>query len=231
VKRCLLFSLALTFVCALAFGYVGFLRTDWLLEKIPTHWNINMQPDQWTDREHFVWYLLIAPSVMLLMVLLMMVLPLISPKNFEIERFAGTFGFVMTSLVVYFAYVGLLILWAGVVEDPPYWSNCFVCGIFALFAVMGNVMGKVKRNFWMGVRTPWTLASETVWDRTHRVAAWLWTGVGVVGAIAVLCGVPFWIALIVLFAAALWPVVYSLILYKSLEKSGKLLNEPGQPGA
>jgi hypothetical protein len=58
------------------------------------------------------------------------------------------------------------------------------------------------------------------------VAAWLWTTAGIGGAIAVLCGVPFWIALIALFAAATWPVVYSLILYKSLERAGKLHESP-----
>jgi len=222
MTRWLLVSLALTFACALAFGYVGFARTDLLLEHIPTHWDIHMQPDQWTERDQFVWHLLVSPTVMLMMVGMMIALPWLSPKNFEIDRFADTFGFVMTTLVVFFGYIGALILWAGVADDRPYWGECFIAGFFALFAVMGNVMGKVQRNYWMGVRTPWTLSSETVWNRTHRVAAWLWTGTGILGAIAVMCGVPFWIALIVLMASVFWPVVYSLILYKSLEKAGKL---------
>src|SRR5262245_17683179 len=69
-------------------------------------------------------------------------------------------------------------------------GRLMVGGMFLFFALLGNVLGKVKRNFFMGVRTPWTLASETVWTRTHRLAAWLWTGGGLVGLVAVLAGAP-----------------------------------------
>ena len=51
-----------------------------------------------------------------------------------------------------------------------------------LLALLGNVLGKVRRNFWVGVRTPWTLADVRVWERTHRLAAWLFTVAGLVGA-------------------------------------------------
>jgi uncharacterized membrane protein len=222
MKPWILFSLALTIVYAAVVTYLGFARTDLFLEKIPVHWNAHMVADDWTTPDRFVWYLLISPGIMLLMTLLMVVLPWLSPKNFEIDRFAGTFGFVMTSLVVFFGYIGALLLWVGIEENPPYWNQCFVASFFVLFAVMGNVMGKVQRNFWMGIRTPWTLANETVWNRTHRVAAWSWVSAGLGGAVLVILGLPFWIALVVLLTAALWPVVYSLVLYKSLEKQKQL---------
>lgn len=222
MKRWMIFALALTLIEAAVMVYIGFFRTDLVLEKIPVHWNVHMNPDAWTDREHFCWYLLIAPGVMLLMIGLMALLPWLSPKNFEIERFGGTFAALMTVLVVFFGYLGVLILWAGLEENPPYWRQCFIAGFFALFAVIGNMLGKVQRNFFVGIRTPWTLASETVWNRTHRVAAWLWVAAGLLGGVLVLCGAPFWIALILILAAALLPILHSLILYKSLQKQGKL---------
>jgi uncharacterized membrane protein len=214
--------LALTAAHAAVMAAIGFGRPDLFLEKIPVHWDIHMNADQWTTPDHYVWYLLISPGVMLLMTLLIVVLPWLSPKNFEIEPFAGTFGFLMTALVVFFGYLGGLLLWAGIQENPPHFGQCFVASFFVLFAVMGNVIGKVQRNFWMGIRTPWTLASEAVWHRTHRVAAWLWVIAGLAGGVAVLLGMPLWIALVIIIAAALWPVAHSLILYKSLEKQGKL---------
>lgn len=220
--RWIIVSLTMTLAVLAVMSYVGFGRPDLLREKIPIHWDINFEPDGWTDRAHVGWHLLAFPGFMLLMVLLMFVLPWLSPKNFEIDRFAGTFGFVMTSVIALFGYLGILVLWAAIDETPAYWGQCFVAGFFVMFAVMGNVMGKVQRNFWMGIRTPWTLANETVWNRTHRVAAWLWVIAGVGGGIAVICGAPFWSALIVIIVAALWPAVYSLILYKSLQKQGKL---------
>jgi uncharacterized membrane protein len=112
-------------------------------------------------------------------------------------------------------------LWAGI-EENPYWGRCFVASFFALFVVMGNVIGKVQRNFWMGIRTPWTLASEAVWNRTHRVAAWLWVAAGLIGVFLVLVGVPYWVALVILLVATLYPALYSLVLYKTLEKQGKV---------
>jgi uncharacterized membrane protein len=83
----------------------------------------------------------------------------------------------------------------------------------------------------MGVRTPWTLASEAVWNQTHRVAGWLWVAGGLLGCAcvlalplvapvsepAVLIGAFVWIMII-----ALYPVIYSLVLYKRLERQGKL---------
>jgi uncharacterized membrane protein len=99
--------------------------------------------------------------------------------------------------------------------------------MFLFFALLGNVLGKVQRNFYVGVRTPWTLASETVWVQTHRLAAWLFTGAGVLGLVIVLVGVPFYFAFGLILVAALVPVVYSLVLYKRLEKKG-LLEPPAE---
>ena len=73
-----------------------------------------------------------------------------------------------------------------------------------------------------------TLASEAVWDRTHRVAAYLFTAVGLAGFVAVLVGVPFLVCFAVLIVVALWPMVYSLVLYKRLEREGKL-SPPAEP--
>jgi uncharacterized membrane protein len=66
------------------------------------------------------------------------------------------------------------------------------------------------------------LASDTVWNQTHRVAAWLWVAGGMLSFFAIFLGVPFWWIFIVIMFVALAPVLYSLILYKHLEKLGKL---------
>jgi uncharacterized membrane protein len=87
--------------------------------------------------------------------------------------------------------------------------------------VIGNVLGKVRRNFWMGVRTPWTLANDTVWAATHRLAARLMVAAGLLGAMAVWLGVPIAICFVLLIAALLVPAVYSLVLYKRLEREGQ----------
>ena len=60
-------------------------------------------------------------------------------------------------------------------------GRAFIAGMFLFFGLMGNVMGKVRKNFYIGIRVPWTLASDRVWNDTHRVAAWVWVAAGVVG--------------------------------------------------
>ncbi len=98
-----------------------------------------------------------------------------------------------------------------------------VAGAYLLFALLGNVLGKVQRNFWVGVRTPWTLASEAVWTQTHRVAAWLFVAGGVIGFVATLAGVSDgWLFVGVLTVIAGLPVVYSLVLYKRLVRQGRV---------
>ncbi len=63
-----------------------------------------------------------------------------------------------------------------------------VAGVFLLFAPIGNVLGKVDRNFFVGGRTPWTLADERVWHATHRLAAKIFVAGGMIGFRLVLAG-------------------------------------------
>jgi len=91
---------------------------------------------------------------------------------------------------------------------------------------LSRELGKVRRNFYVGVRTPWTLASERVWNDTHRLAAKLFVGAGIIGLAAVVLPFPLPAVIITVVAsmivAGLIPAVYSLILYKRLEKLGEL---------
>jgi uncharacterized membrane protein len=92
-----------------------------------------------------------------------------------------------------------------------------VGGIFLFFALMGNLLGKVRRNFWMGIRTPWTLASDAVWIATHRAAARLYTAVGLIGAVMVFLGAPLALCFVILIVGAFVPMVQSYFFYKRLE--------------
>ncbi len=225
MTRWFVVSLTLTVATLAAALALGLVWPDVFQERILTHWNIHMQPDDWVAREHILPYLLIFPGTMALLVLAMGILPLLSPRNYEVDRFGGTWGYVFTLVVGFVAYLFVLQVWAATLENPvdsPWFGPLFVAGFFVLFALMANVIGKVQRNFWMGIRTPWTLASEAVWVRTHRLAAWIWMPTGVIGAILVLIGLPYWIALVLLMAAVLWPAVYSLLLCKRLQREGRV---------
>lgn len=220
MTRWLLLSMVLTVLAFLAVGYLFVIDRDLLLERVPIHWNIDFEPDQFVDRDTALWYFLLYPGVMALVVLLTLVLPWLSPKNFTIDRFRAVFDYVMTLLVIFFGFLLVVQIRASTEAgaDPGRW---FVAAVFLLFVLLGNVLGKVQRNFWMGIRTPWTLASEPVWIGTHRLAAWLWVAGGLIGFAAVVAGLPFLWCFIGLMVVVLLPIPYSLILYKRLERQGK----------
>jgi uncharacterized membrane protein len=88
--------------------------------------------------------------------------------------------------------------------------------------LLGNVLGKVRRNFWLGVRTPWTLANERVWYSTHRLAARSMVVAGLLALAAVILDLPGVLAVSVLGAGFAIPVGWSLLYYKRLERSGRL---------
>jgi uncharacterized membrane protein len=221
MSRWLGLSLVLTVAALASSLYVGLVHVGDLPPRVPVHWDINGKPDQTVPREELVPYLLIAPGTMALMVVLTLILPWLSPRQFEVAPFRKVFNYVMGLLVILFGYIHVLILWSSLDENVSL-IRWLLGGLFLFFALLGNVLGKVRRNFWMGVRTPWTLASERVWNQTHRLTAWLFVVYGLAAFAAVLAGVPPIWCLAGLIALALTSVVYSLVLYKTLEKQGKL---------
>ncbi len=157
---------------------------------------------------------------------LTVVLPWLSPEGFEIDRFRETFFFLMAVVTVLFGYIQLLLVLGGVQGVQLDLSRWLLGGLSLFFALLGNRLGKVQRNFYMGVRTPWTLASETVWIQTHRLTAWLWVAGGLALSVAAFAGVSVWLWIGGMVLIVLVPIVYSLWLYKRLEKQGRLSSTP-----
>jgi uncharacterized membrane protein len=175
----------------------------------------------------------ILPGAMALLCALTLALPWLSPRHFEVTTFRSTYGYVMMLVVALLGYLHVAFLFGAMqpAENKTIFMRFLLGGICLFFALMGNVMGKVRRNFWMGVRTPWTLASDTVWNQTHRLAAWMIVAAGLLGLalIMVLPADYAWLALFLILPAGLVPIIYSLVLYKRLERGGKL--EPPAPAA
>ena len=221
MSRWLVLSLAITVLAAAGAVCVYHAAYDRLKPEIAIHWDWSFQPDQTVPRAEALPYLLLFPGLMAAIILLTVALPWISPRQFSVEPFRRVWDYVMALLVILFAYLFIVQI-ASNLEGGPETGRLFLSGMFLFFALLGNVLGKVQRNFWMGVRTPWTLASDTVWNRTHRLTAWLWFAFGLIGFAAVLLGIPPAWCFIGLILVALIPVVYSLVLYKRLERAGKV---------
>ncbi len=189
-----------------------------LPEKIPIHWNARGEIDDWGAKEWAVW---LVPAIMLLWTGLVVALPWLSPRHFKVDPFRPTFNYIMVVTGAFFVLVHWVMIQAAFDHRFPS-GRLVVAAVFLLFALLGNVLGRVRRNFWVGVRTPWTLASDTVWIATHRLAARLFALTGFCGAIAGVAGAPLSPLLVSLLIVVLIPVIYSLVLYKRLEAVGKV---------
>jgi uncharacterized membrane protein len=189
---------------------------------VPIHWDAHGQVNGWGPKWSLFLY---GPGGMLLIVLMFAALPWLSPKKFEVDSFRATYLYIMIVIVAMMAYCQLLILLAalgslsGVVFDI---TRGIEGGVCLLMALLGNVLGKVRRNFFAGIRTPWTIANERVWNVTHRFAAKTFFAGGLLGLVAVILRAPFWVPIAAILIATLVPAAYSLVFYKQLERRGEL---------
>ena len=189
-----------------------------LPDRVPTHWDAHGAVNGWSDKSKLF---IVEPCMMAGMLLLFWALPWLSPKHFEVDSFRTTYLFIMLVILATLAYVHLLILAAGLSWHVDV-GRAIEGGVSLLIALLGNVFGKIRRNFYVGIRTPWTIANEHVWNATHRLAAKTFFAGGLLGLIAVIFRAPFWLPVAAILAAALIPAVYSLVFYKQLEKRGQL---------
>lgn len=185
--------------------------------QVPVHWNAGGEIDGWDERH----MLLIHSAFLLGLAALWLVLPRISPQRFAIDGFESTWWFSGMLMVCLIAYLQCVHLWAAYRPGFPM-DRAVLGGLGLLFVLLGNVMGKVRRNFWLGIRTPWTLANERVWYATHRLAAKSMVAGGLLPLLAAFGVLPGAVAVVAMVVSALVPVAFSLIYYKRLERAGTL---------
>ena len=217
IRKGLLLSLAplAVIVAAAAWGY---LSVD-PAAQVPVHWGLNGQPDRYGSREEAF---LGLPALAAGIVALMAVLPALDPRGTNLLRsetayLTGWFGAVCLFAVV---QVGLTLTALGVWDVRPAspFHKAIAAGTALLIAAIGNVLGKARPNWFMGVRNPWTLSSDLTWDRTHRWTGRLFVLVGLAGLVATFV-LPTQAALVGLvagvLAASFASLVYSYLVWRN----------------
>ncbi len=181
--------------------------------RVPSHWNFKGEIDNYSSRAVGAFAI---PLLILAMYLLFLILPKIDPKKEKYDRFARVYhifklAIILVLLLLYFV-TGL----AGLGHQFEV-GKIVPAVIGILFIVLGNYMGKLKPNWFMGIRTPWTMSSETVWQKTHRLGGWMFVLAGLFlfsGAFLAKLHVYPVLFVIVIAAVLLVPVVYSYLLYR-----------------
>lgn len=187
-----------------------------LPDKVPNHWNINGEVDGYTNR---FWGAFGIPFLNAGLYILFIVLPHIDPKRKNYDRFPSTYRYIRYLMHIFF--IGLQVFTFMAALGSPVKINAIVpIGIGLLFIFFGNVLGRVKHNYFVGIRTPWTLASEEVWRKTHRLAGPMWVAGGILGIIASLINSSIGGKLFfgILMVISLVPTVYSYFVYRNLNQ-------------
>ena len=183
-----------------------------LPERVPLHWNSVGEVDRHGPRAA-LW--LLGPGMMALFAALGLALPKLTPRRLDVSQFESTYYYVCGVVVCLAGYVFALVLIACVTHAVNM-QRALPAGMFVLLVLIGNPMGKVRPNAFIGIRTPWTLGSARVWYATHRLAARLMVASGLLGLCLLWLGAPHGLLLFVLLAWAPLAVGYSLLLYKRL---------------
>jgi uncharacterized membrane protein len=151
-------------------GMFGLTAASWAgaPDRIPVHWNLAGQVDRWGGRFEG---LLAIPLLALGIYALFLLLPRLDPGRANYPAFAGAYGTLRIAVLALMAALhGVVILATRGV--PVRVETVVPLGVGALFVVVGNVMGKVRPNWFVGIRNPWTLSSKEAWSRTHRLGGW-----------------------------------------------------------
>jgi uncharacterized membrane protein len=197
---------------------IAALLWDKLPERMPIHWNARGEVDGYAGRTFAA---LFVPMISIGMALLVGLLAFIDPKVRKADaearaNFQRVFKAIRLTLTGFMTAVGLAVICIGA-GYPLDMSRVIAIGLALLFGVLGNLMGKLRPNYFVGIRTPWTLESREVWIKTHRLTGRLMVAVAVVLVAAGLVlpsAVMVWVAVsgpvLVLFVS----VLYSFLAYK-----------------
>jgi uncharacterized membrane protein len=188
-----------------------------LPERVPTHWDLGGNVNGYSSRPVAA---ALMPIVIAFSWLLMLVLPAISPRGFRFDQSVTAYYESMLAVLGVLVVLHFIVLRAQLGLSAPANTHFFI-PIGVLLVILGNLMGKFRKNFFIGVRTPWTLASDEVWLRTNRLGGRL----SVVGGLALIVCSFFAAAaapalIVVVLIIAVIPALYSYLLYRRIEGFG-----------
>jgi uncharacterized membrane protein len=185
---------------------------DRLPDPMASHWNTANQVDGYMSR---FWGAFLIPVVAAVMLLLFLVIPGIDPLKVNIAQFREYFNAFIVLIIVFLVYMHILsILW-NLGYDQFNMGAAMLPAMGLLFVFAGIMLRKAKRNFFIGIRTPWTLSSDQVWDETHRLGSVLFILSGILSLLgAFFAKYAVWFVLVPVLGSTLFLLVYSYVLYQ-----------------
>ncbi len=199
-------------IVALMFA-AGALLYGTLPDMLPSHWNFEGVADSFQPKNYGTWFI---PGITLLMAILFPILKKIDPKRENYEAFAHAWDVLQLCIIGFMGYVYAIQLYIALHPDlSAQVGRMVVFGIGILFIILGNYMGKIRQNFFIGLRTPWTLSDPEVWQKSQRFAGWMF----VMGGILIVMESILWLMegfalFAIILLVAIVPIIYSYLLYR-----------------
>lgn len=193
---------------------VGLVLLPQLPEQVPSHWNDQGQVDGYSSKLSGI---LLMPGILLATLLLLLVVPSIDPRKANIAKFRPQYNIFILCFVLFLAYLYVLTLLAGLGVKID--MNRMLMPAFGLFFIfVGSMVRHAKRNYMIGIRTPWTLHSDVVWDQTHRVGGIAFMVAGAFTMLTVFVPqIAFPVMMVSVLLVAVGTIVYSYIFYRQVE--------------
>lgn len=179
-----------------------------LPETVPIHFNASGEADGWGSKNTLIW----LPLAMTIgTYLLMLIIPKIDPKK-TLDQMGNKYDLIKFFMVLFMSILSCFIIYSAKTGSIGSEGNWIFVLSGTMVAVLGNYFQSIKPNYFIGIRTPWTLESEKVWKKTHRLAGRLWVPVGILLAFLPFVlnkGVYMTVFFILLTVIVLIPLVYS----------------------
>ena len=204
----------LILIVAMPFIYLWYLW-DALPEQVPMHWNINGEIDRYGSKAE-LW--IIPFALPFLIYVLMIVIPYIDPKK-KIKEMGGKYQQIKFALTLFMSALAVYLIYTSMGESQQD-ANIIIAMLGGFYLILGNFMKTIKGNYFIGIRTPWTLENDTVWKDTHLLAGKLWLAGGLIIIIVAFFApntivITFFIIITVVIS--LIPVVYSFFRFRQLQ--------------
>lgn len=209
-------ELPLIAIVLLPFIYLAYIWNQ-LPEKVPMHWNIKGEIDRYGEKMELILIPILLP---LLVYIIFLVVPKIDPKN-KLNKMGNKLQTIKVLSTTFMSILALFILFSAKHQSFAN-PNYIILLIGVLYIILGNYFQTIKANYFIGIRTPWTLENESVWKKTHKLGGKLWFVGGIIVVLASLIldkNPNVTLFLIITGIITIIPIVHSYIIFKREIKS------------
>lgn len=200
-----------TLVCLLPI-IAGALLYNRLPDQMATHWDFGGNANGWESKNVAVF---VFPGILLVINMIFPFLLKVDPRYKNYSEKVKALLYWIIPVVELFASSGTIAIGLGVNLNIAYYSQIFV-GL--LFTIIGNYLPKMAQSYTVGIKLPWTLDDEENWNKTHRMAGFLWVVCGLLMMISVALPIRWYCCIALGVIMVLVPTIYSYVLYSKKKK-------------